>query len=136
MKSSWRALFASGSSSLLTCVMRAMFTGTQHARIVFYPTWHHPEGSYRSAFPARFRLRRPLLALKRDAGDRPIFRNLCVGAIIEVVSEVRDSGLVEVLFEGAIYTVFYADIVERGDAVNNDGGNGSSGQVNGAGDPI
>ena len=85
-----------------------------------------------STLPARFRLRRSLLALKRDGGDRPIFRNLCVGAIIEVTSEVRDSGLVEVSFEGAIYTVFYADIVERGDAVNNDGGNRSSGQVDGA----
>jgi hypothetical protein len=62
-----------------------------------------------------YRLRAPVLALKRDGGERPNLQTLAPGSLITVTSEMRESGLVDVAYSGGEYTVFYDDVRERGE---------------------
>jgi hypothetical protein len=59
----------------------------------------------------------PLLALKRDGGDRPNITTLRAGEIVQLTSQVRESGLVDVLCNGDTYTVFESEIRNCGDLI-------------------
>jgi hypothetical protein len=56
--------------------------------------------------------------LKQDGGDPPNIQTLRAGEIIQLASRVRESGLVEVLCNGDMYTVFERDIAERGELID------------------
>jgi hypothetical protein len=66
-----------------------------------------------------YRLRASLLALKRDGEDRPNLQTLLSETIVTVCSEVRESGLVEVLAGNDLYTLFFSDLEERGELIGN-----------------
>ncbi len=65
-----------------------------------------------------YRLRASLLALKHDDGVRPNLESLGAGAVLALVSEIRTSGLVDVSYDGVVYTVFFSDLCDRGEALS------------------
>ena len=62
-----------------------------------------------------FRLNAPLLALKA-AGEnsRSVLVTLQPGCVLELLEELKVTGLADVLIEGERYTVFYPDLKKRG----------------------
>ena len=62
-----------------------------------------------------YRLRSPLLALKRDDGERPNLQTLPAGVLVTLESDVRESGLVDIVCGDADYTAFYEDLSQRGE---------------------
>lgn len=67
-----------------------------------------------------FVLRAAVLALKHDDPERPNLDPLAAGTCLHIAGEPRESGLIAVSDRnGARYTLFYSDLLERSQAVQN-----------------
>ena len=67
---------------------------------------------------AMFRLRDPVIAICPLSEDRGTLVKVPPDAVIEVVGEPENSGLVDVLWDGRPIQVFMQDIKAHGDAIN------------------
>ena len=65
------------------------------------------------AVTVSYRLRAPLLALKRDGSACPNLRTLPAGVLVTLASDVRESGLVDIVCGDDHYTAFYEDLAQR-----------------------
>lgn len=54
--------------------------------------------------------------LERDGGDKPNLQTLPAGVVVTLASDVRESGLVDILCGDAGYTALYEDVSQRGEA--------------------
>ena len=67
---------------------------------------------------ATYRLKAPLLALKRNGTDHPNLQTLPWGSTITTAaSPVSESGLLDVFYNGVVYTVYEVDLFERGELI-------------------
>lgn len=62
------------------------------------------------------RLRRSIAAIDSGWG-KPLVVQLQSGGLVRVVGPARDSGLVDVIHEGRLLSVFNADLIERSEPV-------------------
>ena len=63
----------------------------------------------------RYRLKSPTMAIQPGGADgRMQFVTVPAGALVTVVGETQQSGLVDVLFDGRVVAMFFCDIEERG----------------------
>lgn len=60
-----------------------------------------------------YRLKSGVLALRDQSGSsKKEFVRLAEGTVVQLVSAVRESGLVDVDREGAQFTLFYSDLLD------------------------
>jgi hypothetical protein len=67
----------------------------------------------------RYRLHSPTMAVEPEAGGdgRMHFVTIPAGALLKVVGDAQQSGLVDVLFEGRVVAMFLRDIEDRGERI-------------------
>jgi len=71
-----------------------------------------------------YRLKTPLVALKRDVGDHPDLVTLDAGTIIDVEDAefaLKASGLVDVTVDGLALSMFMQDLEGRAERIAADG---------------
>ena len=63
----------------------------------------------------KYRLKSPTMAVERGGTDgRMQLATVPAGALLTIVGEAQQSGLIDVLFEGRIVAMFLRDIEDRG----------------------
>ena len=67
----------------------------------------------------RYRLNSPTMAVEPEGGSdgRMHFVTIPADALLNVVGEPQQSGLVDVLFEGRVVAMFLRDIKDRGERI-------------------
>lgn len=57
------------------------------------------------------------MAVERSGSERMQLVTVPAGAVVEIVGEAQKSGLIDVLFEARIVSMFYQDVEDRGERV-------------------
>jgi hypothetical protein len=70
----------------------------------------------------RFRVLKPLLAIRHEPGVAAVLITIGPGSVITVRDEVEETGFVDVFYEGQIVKVFMLDIEKKTDRVNGQAG--------------
>jgi hypothetical protein len=65
----------------------------------------------------RFRVLKPLLAIRHEPGVAAVLLTIDPGSVITLNGEVEPTGFVDVLYKGQIVKVYMLDVEERADRV-------------------
>ena len=66
----------------------------------------------------QYQLQSPTMAVERGGSNgRMQFVTVPAGAMLELIGETQQSGLIDVHFEGRVVAMFLSDIEERGDRI-------------------
>lgn len=64
---------------------------------------------------AQYRIKSPTIALERDGSGRMHFLTVPVGGIVQPIGDVQQIGLIDVLYELRLVSMFLRDIEDRGE---------------------